>query len=259
MDTNYLLILYGTSCLATWIFLFLFYNIYANESRLKRNGHNEPYISFLRKDYQKRCIGIALALPILLLTAYSIFWLFAGHPNAYNQLIYIFLIFLILVIPFPLMDIKKSKKEYKRMAMETGSEIIIDMKYKVLHRFFNPIIEVAFTILFTLYFVISKNNIPVLVFVHLLLPWLIYFSARNSKYLTKPLMKDGYLMIFSIITINFLIVLFYIYRYAIQCDHCGLAGIDIFSIVVFGLLLLKTVSSAIFFIQSRKYITGNLS
>jgi hypothetical protein len=226
---------------------------------LNANGHQEPYISFLRKDYKKRCLGIALIFPVLLLSAYSIFWLFFGHPSADSQLIYIFLIFLVLVIPFPLMDIKKSKKEYKKMAIETGSEIIIDMKFKVLHQFFNPIIEAIFSLLFTLYFITTHPNIPVLVFVHILLPWLIYLSARNSKYLTKPLMKDGYLLLFLVITINFLIVLFYIFRYSIQCPSCGLEEVDIFSIVIFALLVLKVVTSSIYFIRSRKYITGHFS
>ncbi len=259
MDTSYLIILFCTACLTTWIFLFVFYYLYTNESRLKRSGHNESYIVFFKKDYKKRCTGIALVLPVLLLTAYGIFWLISGHPSDYNQLIYIFLIFIALVIPFPIMDIKKSKKEYKKLAMETSSEVIIDMKYKVLHRFYNPIIEGIFTLLFLCYFLIIKPEIPGLVFVHLLLPWLLYLTARNSKYLTRPIMKEGYLLLYIFIAINFLIVLFYLYRYTIHCNTCSIQEINIFSLAISILLFLKIIYSSIVFIRSRKYISGNIS
>lgn len=259
MDTSYLIVLFATSCLATWMFLILFYYMYTNESRLKRSGHNESYIAFFKKDYKKRCTGIALMLPVLILAAYSIFWLISGHPSGYNQLIYIFLIFIALVIPFPIMDIKKSKKEYKKLALETGSEVIIDMKYKVLHRFFNPIIEGTFTLLFTCYYIIVKPDMPGLVFVHLLLPWLLYFSARNSKYLTRPIMKEGYLLLFFFITINFLIVLFYLYRYSIHCTTCDMKEINIFGLVIFVLLFLKIGYFSVIFILSRKYFSKSMS
>jgi hypothetical protein len=259
MDTSYLIVLFGTSCLTTWMFLILFYYVYTNESRLKRSGHNESYIAFFKKDYKKRCAGIAIVLPVLLLTAYSIFWLISGHPSGYDQLIYIFLIFIALVIPFPIMDFKKSKKEYKKLALETGSEVIIDMKYKVLHRFFNPIIEGTFTLLFTCYFLIVKPEIPGLVFLHLLLPWFLYLTARNSKYLTRPIIKEGYMLLYIFITINFLIVLFYLYRYTIHCTTCGIKEINIFSLAISVLLFLKIFYFSIVFIRSRKYISENLS
>lgn len=259
MDTTYLIILFGSSCLATWMFLILFYLLYTNESRLKQNGHTESYISFLKKDYKKRCTGIALAFPILLLTAYSIFWLISGHPTEDHQLIYIFLIFLALVIPFPVLDIKKSKKEYKKLALETGSEIIIDLKYKVLHRLFNPFIEVIFTLLFVGYFITVKPDMPGLVFVHLLLPWMLYFLARNSKYMTRPLMKEGYFLLFIFIMINFLVVLYYIYRYSIHCSTCLINEIHAFSLMIFILLVIKIVYFSITFFRSKKNISGNLS
>jgi hypothetical protein len=259
METTYLLILFGTSCITTWVFLLLFYIIYTNKKRLINNRYSDEYISFLRKDYRKRSLGIAIALPILLLSAYSIYWLFFGIPNSFDNLIYIFLIFLILVLPFPVMDIRKSKKEYKKLALETNAEIIIDLKFKVLHSFFSPFLEMIFLALFVSYYLISPNTIPVIVFIHLLIPWLIYLSARNSKFLTKPLMKDGYLFLFVVITVNYLIVIFYIYRYGIKCLECSGNVNKTFSMVVLIVLLLKILYSLFNFIQTRRFYTEGSS
>jgi len=255
MDTIYLLILFGTSCIVTWVFLLLFYIIYTNKNRLINTGYSDEYISFLRKDYKKRSLGIAIALPALLLSAYSIYWLFFGIPNSYDNLIYIFLLFLFLVLPFPIMDMRKSKKEYRKLALETNSEIIIDLKFKVLHSFFSPIFELIFVALFVSYYLISQNTIPVIVFIHLLIPWLIYLSARNSKFLTKPLMKDGYLLLFIVISVNYLIVVFYIYRYGIQCLECSGNVNKTFSVVVLIVLLLKILYSLFNFVQTRRFYT----
>jgi hypothetical protein len=217
------------------------------------------YVRFLRKDYKKRSIGIAIALPLLLLSAYSIYWLFTGKPESVNNLIYIFLIFLFLVIPFPILDIRKSKKEYKKLALDTNAEILIDIKYRILHRIFNPLIETIFLVLFVLYYFISDTSLPVFVFIHLLIPWLIYLSARNSKFLIRPLMKEGYLLLFLVITLNYLIVIFYIFRYGIQCVECtgeGNKTLGMFILIIFGF---KIIYSFYNFIITRKFYTDTSS
>ena len=174
-------------------------------------------------------------------------------PTSYYSLIFIFFIFLILVIPFPILDIRKSRKEYKKLAIETGASIVIDMKFKVLHTFFNPAIELIFFLLFIGYFLLAPNAIPILVFIHLIIPWLIYLSARGSKFLTRPLMKDGYLLLFIVITINYLIVLFYIVRYGIICLECSSDVNRTFSIVLITVLILKIFYSLFNFMHSGRY------
>jgi len=253
MDTTYLLLLFGTACFATWVFLLLFITIYTDQKRLKKSGHPEGYISFLRKDYQKRSLGIAIGVPLLLLAAYSIYWLLFGVPIAYNSLFYIFLIFLILVAPFPILDIKKSRKEYRKIAIETDAPIVVDLKYKVLHKFFNPLMEFAFVVLFLFYYFSVKDAISPIVFIHLAIPWLIYLSARNSKFLTKPMMKEGYYMLFAIISLNYVIVMIYVFRYGIQCVECLTQSQRLFSIGIFFILLVKLTISSYNFIHTRKF------
>lgn len=259
MDTTYLLILFTSACIATWVFSILFYIFFTNKKRLLKNGYSPEYIAFLQKDYKIRLVGIAIAVPLLLLTAYSIYWILFGYPDAYNHLIYIFLIFLLLVLPFPIIDMRKSKQAYKKLALETNSEIMIDMKFKILNKFFNPILELVFLFFFLSYYFISSQVIPVFSFIHLLLPWLVYVTARNSKYQTKPSMKDGYTLLFSIITINFLIVLFYIYRYGIQCAECAGSVEKTSSIIISLLLISKIFYSSAGFINTRKFYAKDIS
>ena len=259
MDTTYLLILFSSSCIATWIFSLLFYIFFTDDKRLLRNGYSPEYIAFLKKDYKIRLLGIAIGVPILSLTAYSIFWLLFGYPDAYHHLLYIFLIFFILVIPFPIMDMKKSKQAYKKLAIETNTEIIIDIKFKVLNKFFNPIVELVFFIFFLSYYFISQHVVPIFAFIHMLIPWLVYMAARNTKYQTKPSIKDSYALIFSAITINFLLVLFYIYKYGIQCSECSGSVNQVGGIVIFLLLFVKIVFSSTGFINTRKYYTKDIS
>lgn len=258
MDTTYLLILFTSSCIAIWVFSLLFYFFFTNEKRLLKNGYSPEYIAFLQKDYKIRLIGIGIGVPVLLLTAYSIFWILFGYPDAYHHLLYIFIIFFLLVLPFPIMDMKKTKRAYKKLAIETNSEIIVDMRFKVLNKFFNPIIELSFLTIFLFYYLILFQIMPAFSFIHLIIPWLVYLAARTSKYQTKPSMKDSYTLIFSIIIINFLLVLFYIYRYGIQCIECSGSINKTGSIIIFLLLVFKIVYSTTGFINTRKFYTRDI-
>lgn len=253
MNTTYLILLFTTSCVATWVFLILFYMYHTSRKRLIENGYPTAYIEFLKKDYRKRSIGIAVAIPLLLGSAYSMYWLIFGIPESHNRLLLIFIIFLVLVLPFPILDLRRSRKEYKKLAIETQSEIIIDLKHKVLHQIFNPLLESIFFILFLIYYFSTRSIIPPIVFIHLVIPWLIYFSARNSKFLTRPLMKDGYFLMLAVISLNYLIVWFYIYRYSINCIECADYRQIIASISLMIILMLKILYSVYQFLRTRRF------
>ena len=248
-----MIILFITSCITTWVFLIIFYLYYTANKRLKENGYPTAYIEFLKQDYLKRSIGIAIAIPLLLLSAYSIYWLIYGIPESYNDLFLIFILFLVLVLPFPIMDLRKSRKEYKKLAIETQSEIIVDLKHKVLHQIFNPLFESIFLILFLIYFFTTNSIIPPMVFIHLVIPWLVYFSARNSRFLTRPLMKDGYFLLLAVISLNYLIVLFYLYRYGVNCIECADTTYIIATSALMIILMLKILYSVYHFLRTQRF------
>jgi hypothetical protein len=219
MKDQELLISFFTACATTWLFLILFYLIFLHRGRLFRKGYSGEYIEFIRQDYRKRMRGIAIAIPLLLLIASGIFWLIAGRPVTYNHLTIIFLIFFILVIPFPVMDYIKSKKRYKDLAYKTSAEVVFDMNHLKLHKFFSPSLELSIGILFVL-FQILIIHLPSMVYVHLGIPWILYLSVLKSKYTTLPMLRDGYLYSFIFMELNYALVIFYIARYATFCQDC---------------------------------------
>lgn len=219
MKDQELLITFVTACATTWLFLIIFYLIFLNRGRLFRKGYSGEYIEFIRKDYRKRMQGVAFAIPLLLLVASGIFWLIAGQPVTYNHVTIIFLIFFLLVIPFPVIDYIKSNKRYKELAYKTSAEVVFDMNHLKLHKFFNPSLELSIGILFILFHILIIR-LPFMVYVHLGIPWILYLSVLKSKYATLPMLRDGYLYSFIFMELNYALVIFYIARYTTFCQDC---------------------------------------
>ena len=219
MKDQELLITFFTACAATWLFLVIFYLIFLNRGRLFRKGYSEEYIEFIRKDYIKRMRGVAFAIPLLLLVASGIFWLIAGRPVSYDHVTIIFLIFFLLVIPFPVIEYFKSKKRYKELAYKMNAEVVFDINHLKLHKFFNPALELSIGILFIL-FQILIFHLPFMVYIHLGIPWILYLSLLKSNYATLPMLRDGYLYSFIFMELNYALVIFYIARYATLCPDC---------------------------------------
>jgi len=240
MKDQELLIAFLTACTTTWLFLIFFYMIFLNPKRLVKKRYTTKYIQFIRKNYRKRMRGIAIAIPIIILISYGIFWLVAGRPATYNHIFYLFLIFLLFVIPFPIMDYLKSKKRYKELAYETNAEIVVDIKHSKLHKFFNPVTEIFILILFILFTVILVQ-IPYMVYIHLGIPWIFYFTLLKTKHATLPMLRDGYLYSFIFMELNYLLVIFYIARYAIFCQHCLTFGNKLIAMMLVAIMFIRMI------------------
>jgi len=254
MKDQELLITFFTACITTWLFLILFYSIFLRPKRLSKKGYSTEYINFIRKDYRKRMRGIAIAIPILLLIASGIFWLFAGRPVTLNHITYIFLIFFLLVIPFPIIDYLKSKKRYKELAYETSAEVVIDLKHSKLHKFFNPIIELFIVILFVSFTLIFMQ-LPFMVYIHLGIPWILYLSIMKSKYATLPMLRDGYLYSFIFMELNYALVIFYIARYAAFCQNCLINSHKLIALLLMAIMF----SRMIYYIMNFRKVYHSLS
>lgn len=248
METLDLLTLWITASICTWSFLLLYYFIFLSEKRLINKGFSMEYIAFTKRDHKKRMLGISMAVPPLLLLAYAIFYLLFSIPETTADLTLILLIFILLVIPFPLMDYKKTKKSYKKLAEETGSEIAIDMKHKNLHAFYNPYLELVLNMVF-IGFALFLLNIPTLAYLHLIIPWFLYLSARNAKFVTLAVLKDGYLYSFIFMLINYLIIIFYILWYNLLCAECRVYQ---HLIIAMGLSLLLLARAVYYIVHFRQ-------
>lgn len=216
MKDQELLIAFSSVSITTWMIMIVFYHQFLSKKRLLKKEYSIEFIYFMRKDYRTRMTAIGIAIPILLLIAIGIFWVFAGRPEKYIHLISIYGIFLSLVFPISVLDYFKTKDAYKNLAYR-GSQINeFEMNS---NKFFNPILELFIAIPFILYTIIL-NQLPFMVYFHLVIPWILYFANMKSKIFTQFMLRDGYLYSFIFMELNYLLVIFYIARYGLLCQNC---------------------------------------
>lgn len=195
METNKLWILYIITNLTTWIFLLCGYLYQTNRKLQIKKGYSEEYINFRKKDSRTRIFSIALFIPVLQLGAAFIVWMIAGELSIDKHLGYILLVFIILVIPFPIMDMKDSNQKHKDLAIQTRTSIYVDFNYKTLHLIFKPVLEFASLIIIVFYnFFFLNNNI--VIYIYLVLVWGFYLLFKSGKNQIRQMLKDGYQFFF---------------------------------------------------------------
>jgi len=212
-----------------------------NKTRLKKRGYKNEYIEFIRKDTKKRNISIAVFMPLLGLLAAFIVWFITGEVEGIQNLIYIALLWILLVIPFPLIDAIKTQKEYKDLALRTKSEVVFDFNHRILHLVFKPVIELTAAVLVVAYFILFIEPFHV-VFVHLLILWALYAAGRYSKFLSAPQLRDGYIYLYIFIMINQALIIFHIFSEIVtrsRCEECMSETGLLAGIIVGSLLFLK--------------------
>ncbi len=216
MKDQELLIAFSSVSVTTWIILIVFYIQFLSKNRLLKNGYTYEFITFMQKDYRTRMTAIGIAIPILLLIALGIFWVFAGRPEKYIHLTYIYGIFLSLIFPISILDYFKTKDAYHNL-VNRGS-LINDHVMKT-NKFFNPTLELFIAIPFIMYTLVLIH-LPYIVYFHLVIPWILYFASMKSKIFTQFMLRDGYLYSFIFMELNYLLVIFYIAKYGLLCQNC---------------------------------------
>lgn len=246
MESQTFIELYVLILIVLWIFLILVTLFTISRKRLEKRGYKPEYIEFIRRDTKKRNTGIALLMPVLGGIAALIVWAITGEVNGFQNLIYIVLLWMLLVIPFPVLDMRKSQKEYKELAIRTNSEVVVDFNYKVLHIIFNPPVEAIASVMVITYFIIFIEPFHV-VFIHIFILWALYATARYSKYLTEPQLKDGYLYLYIFIMINQALIVFHTFREVIGRSDCKICLSD-------QGLLIGTILASLLFLKLIYYI-----
>jgi hypothetical protein len=195
---------------------------------------------------------MAVGIPLLLLASALLIRWISGGPFTSKHLIYTMCLFLFLVLPFPIMDMRSTRKKYKELAVKTKTDVVVDLKFRTLHRIFKPSLEVVTGILYAAYFAffISPLHLGVL---HLILLWCLYLAARSGKHLTRPGMKDAYLLIFLFLMLNHLLMGFHLVRRLIGKGPFNLY-MYILGIILAVLLLLKVVYYLVNFPGFRKQL-----
>lgn len=199
-----------------WTFLLLVLLFMGNASILRKRGYDEDYIAFMRKDYTIRAITMAIVIPAIQIASYFITGLFnidaSSHPEA------VFLFFIGIVIPFAIIDHFSTKKKIKSLNKGTYTILVVDLKHKVLNLVYHPFLEIILTVITVVYAIFIAK--PFLLFyLHIILPWLFYITARSTRIASRPHLKDGYLWAFIFIEINFILILYYLAEYLLSIKN----------------------------------------
>jgi hypothetical protein len=208
--------------LMLWIILSLMTIFMTNDSVLRKKGYQEEYIDFIKSSTKKRNINVAIVMPIVGGISALIVWIFIKEINSPKSIMYISLLWIILLIPFPILDHIRTKKKHKELVRKTNSEIVIDFKYEILHLMFNPYLEVLASILVIGFFLLYMEYFHPM-FIHVFILWALYSVGRSSSYLTAIQLKDGYKYLFIFIMLNQAIIIFHLFREISsrsKCEEC---------------------------------------
>ncbi len=247
--------LFWTSTLILWTFLGVIALLFFNKSSLQKRGYPEDYANFLRKDNIRRMLFIAIALPVIELIASFITIALIKSETIENQLLWIVLLTLLILIPIIILDHVKTKKKMKDLAMATKPEIVIDLKYKTIKLVFSPVWEIIAAILFVTYGLMVIKPFW-MAYLHVLLPWFFFLSVKGNNYTTKSMMRDGYYWVFLFMMLNYALVIYYQIRCFIQCYNTLVLPELAIGYLISCFLVIKFFMYVSHFPEFRKQLTG---
>ena len=212
MESFPIVSVFWISCLIVWVFLFGTTLYQTNRRLLERKGYSEPYREYLRRTCLRRNIGIAIVVPALGIVSGLVVYLVAGDIETSQHAAYVLLLWLLLIIPFPVLDHKKSAQEAKEIVQETGATIVVDFNYRVLHLVFQPRLEAMLSFFYVLYFVLFFGPFHV-AFIHVALSSGLSMALLDlASTSPHPAMRDAYLFLFVFMMINQGLLLFHLVR-----------------------------------------------
>ena len=219
MEIEIIYKIFAFTIIALWVVLYITTLYQCNKKLLTKRGYTEEFISYLCKTNIKRNLGIAIVVPISGLAAGILVTSFIGNLEEVKNIIYVYLLWILFIIPFPILEMRKAPKELKEMIKKTNTDVIIDFRYKILHLVFNPTIEIIFSVVYVLYFMIFIELFHV-AFIHIMILWLLYGAARYGKNLTRPGIREMYLLNFVFMMINHFLLIFHILREVMKRYSC---------------------------------------
>ncbi len=254
MEQQDFITMFLMSLAALYPVLFLFAWLQTSRKRLEARGYSEEYIAFLRSDRRRRLLSIAIALPLLEIAAALIVILFTGPLQSEAQLLYVLLVFIVLVAPFPIRDRLVTQRRLKELAVEGKERIVADLNFALLHRIFRPSWELAVTVLYAA-FMLSVRPAFHLSFIHLGILWLLYFAVRGTKNATRPALREAYMWTWGFMLLNHLILLFHLAD-TLRCCGALMSQLQVISAVA---LLLVIAGKAVYYFMQIPGLRRELS
>ena len=149
---------------------------------------------------------------------------------------------------------RKMKRKYRNLAEETNENVVIDLNYRMLNSFFNPLLEILSAVFFIAYMLLLNTDFH-LAFIHIIIMWFMYLTIRSARNQIRPTMKDAYQYTFIFLCLNQLLIIYYLIREMICCSMDYGLLVVITGCVLALLLVLKIIIYFISFNSIRKELS----
>jgi hypothetical protein len=182
---------------AITLIMLLVFNLYYNRQKLIAQGFNEEYIKFIKKWEGRAALTCWLSMMILQVVLYFIVSLFIEKITMKLYIKAIFLSTMMLTVIIRFIFDKYIYKLQKELAIQTGSEIVVDFNYKILHMIFKPLLEIIATVIVAAFTFVSLSDIPnrddnFIIYFYLVFIWYFYISLKSAKNMIMPQFEFTY-------------------------------------------------------------------
>jgi len=171
------------------VYLFL-----TNTKRMMQKGYKEEYIVFEKRTLKNDMIGAGILLFVIQAVCAILLRLLEGTLTAMYYFEYVLMTSMIGPLCYQYYRSRKNFIQYKKLAIKTKSDVIIDFNYSVLHVLFNLPMEIVSS-LFVVAYNACRLHFSPMVFLYLAVMWSKYLGLKRSKNLTRPLFRDFYLQV----------------------------------------------------------------
>lgn len=173
--------------------------LYMNSKKyLTSQNYSETYIK-ARKQFGLRS-GLIQLMTLLLSEALfvTIISKLRGSFLVDDLLTYVIPLTFFVLIPVTILESRKFNKVYKKLAEETGEDVVVDFNHSLLNNFFKLIVEIPFTLVYLIlaYFAFHTMGFTTLLY-SILIPWMFYFVSRFSKNMNRASFKETYSLMFQ--------------------------------------------------------------
>jgi hypothetical protein len=184
-----------------------------NKKTLRQKGFSSEYINLLQKQ-QKQFTAAWIVLFIgLQVLAWFIVKKYVVITTLKIYVKYILNISILASLPIGFYFFTRFSREARELAIKTGSKIVIDFKFKILHSMFRLPLEIVASLLIVYCAIFPFKGVTIL-HLYAALPWFYYIGLRISKNQNRPLFRFKYQeigkwsIIISLLTVFLLVVEF---------------------------------------------------
>jgi hypothetical protein len=239
----------------------LVFNLFYNRQKLKSQGFNDEYIKFIRQMEGRAALTAWFSLLILQVAAFLIVSHFIEKITFKLYIKAIFLLAITLAVIIRFYFDKYIYKRQKELAIRTGSEIVVDFNYKILHMIFKPLLEVIATIIVLAFTLTSLQNIPhgddnFIIYFYLVFIWYFYISLKSAKNMIMPQFKSIYRLNAKFLFLFNMILIMLVFSNAMGAVEAG--KFTLMDYIFFAVVIVALVAKLAVYVKGYRSLKKSL-